>query len=388
MESIKRLFNSTTYGEIIESNGEEMHVDEAQPSTEIVYRDRLRKRKTPEPSMDIDLILLFETPGVPNVEHIRLHELSALDGIQYLSPDSKKLVLAESVSNRQALVNDIRRDNEKIEAIMSEIETRDDDFTFALGSEVGNYMELWICANLKCPGCRVGKLFKYISSNMPVIDVRCVNPEHNLLEHGPLFYQIKTTEKNTTFLGLKYFTRQPINNYPSGYIKVGSKKVGIYSHNITTADAIEDKFISIGYICVTYKYLINRRRINIDLNNSFVVIPNLNYNNTYRTTRSQSYYYQYIPNSLNLSMVSFNPNMDIVRVLTFYELVLRDAYSPTIFKNINLDKKYRTIPFHVPTPAYRELTYEDTDYISDADFKYKYLYYKNKYLKLKYNYNL
>ncbi len=378
MESIKKLFNSTTYGEIIEDIGNQMQVDEYQPSSDTEYTDRLRKRKIePEQSMDIDLILLLETPGIPHKKHKIVEELSTLNGIEFLSPKSIDLVWAESVSNRQALVNDIIRDNDKIDAIMSEIESQDDDFTFSISSEVGNYMELWICANLKCPGCRVGKLFKYISSNMPVIDVRCVNPAHDLLEHGPIFYQIKTTEKYTTFLGLKYFTRQPINNYPSGYIKVGSKKVGIYSHSITTADSIENKFISIGYICVTFKYLTNRRRINIDLNDSFVVIPNLNY---YSRTRKNSYYYKYIPNSLNYSIISFNPNINIVRVLTFSELALRDGYVPTIFKNINLDKKYKTIPLTVPTSAYRELIFKDDD-----DYESKYLYYKNKYLKLKYN---
>ncbi len=386
MQSIKELFDTATYGEIKEealTYGPIEVNDDIDVDVDVMEYPKnkygLRKRTSDDMSVYMDIDSLLSEEQTMKKQKI-LTPSSELIGFDGLSPLSKKIVLAESVSRRQGLIYAILADDKKIDAITRKLDTMDDDYSFILPSEVGNYMELWICANLRCPGCRVGKLFKYISSNMPVIDVRCVNPEHNLLQHGPIFFQIKSTEKHSHLFGRKYFTRVPIKDYPSGYIKVGSKRFGIYSHSITPVDSVDDKYISIGYICITYKYLTNRRFVSIDLHNSFVVLPNLAFHSR---TRSNSYYYQYIPNLLNIPIISFNPDRHIVAVLTFAELAIRDGYLLGLFRNINLDKKYITTPYYKPTPATRELNlYEPTDYES------KYLYYKNKYLKLKYNYNL
>ncbi len=374
---IKDLFDSANIGKIVEEESSTTVMDSSLDyTTSDIYTSRLRKRQHDDDvsNMDIDSVLLLEKNELSKKKPRYEEQETTIVGFSELSPDSKNIVMLESTANRQALVYDIIKDNNKINEVTSQLEAMDEDFCYTLPTEVGNHMELWVCVNMRCPGCRVGVLYKYISSNMPVIDVKCFNTEHNLLEHGPIFYQIKATERNMNFLGKKYFTRQPIQGYPSGYIKVGSKKTGVYSHSITTADTIEYKYISIGYICITYYYLTNRRRINIDLRQSFVVIPNLAFQSR---TRTNDYYYRYIPNSLNMPIITFNPDRRIVNVLTFAELIIRDGYSEGIFKNINLDKKYRTITHHIQTPATRELTYDD--------YESKYLYYKNKYLKLKYN---
>jgi hypothetical protein len=386
LQRIKDLFDSANIGRIVEDLPVTMDVslDDQKANTEPAsddvseYASRLRKRHHESQyddlsNMDIDSVLLLEQNDTSRKKTRYEEQETTLDGFSELSPDSKNIVMLESTANRQALIYDIIRDNEKIENVTSLLEAIDGEFSYTLPSEVGNHMELWICVNMKCPGCRVGILYKYISSNMPVIDVKCFNTEHNLLEHGPIFYQIKATERNVNFLGKKYFTRQPIQDYPSGYIKVGSKRSGVYSHSITTADTINDKYISIGYICISYYYLTNRRRINIDLRESFVVIPNLSYQTR---TRTNDYYYKYIPNSLNMAIITFNPDIRIVNVLTFAELIDRDNYLVRLFKNINLDKQYITITYHRPTPATREL-------IFDNKYQAKYLYYKNKYLLLK-----
>ncbi len=385
MQNIKELFDTATYGEIVETELVKPDTGSTPMDTEYVsiYTDRLRKRPAEEPlstgiSLDIDSMLLLEETGLSRKKIKYSDDIERLSGFNELSPDSKTIVLAESVSNRQSLINDIMKDNIKIDSIIKKLDSMDDDYSYTLASEVGNFMELWICANMKCPGCKKGKLFKYISSNMPVIDIRCDNPEHNLLHHGPLFYQVKATEKNTNFLGTKYFTRQPIKDYPSGYIKVGSKKLGQFSHSVSTVESIENKYIVIGYICITYTYSTNRRLINIDLNDSFVVIPNLAFQ---ARTRTNDYYYKYIPNSLNLSMISFNPDTNIVNVLSFNDLASKDGYSLGLFKNINLDKKYTTRPYIKPTSATRKLDLSQ----ETMNYQAKYLYYKNKYIKLKYN---
>ena len=103
-----------------------------------------------------------------------------------------------------------------------------------------------------------------------------------------------------------------------------------------------------------------------------------------KTTLLDFVIYKYIPNSLNMAIITYNPDREIVKVLTFAELMIRDGYTMGIFRNINLDKKYNTIPYIynttpsvTPSRATRELTYDD--------YEAKYLYYKNKYLKLKYS---
>jgi hypothetical protein len=380
MQKMKELFDSANIGKIIEEYlSSDLSIDNKITIADTSeYTDRLRKRNLDDSNdlsnMDIDNVLLLEENETSRKKPKYEEQEATIERFSELSPDSKNIVMLESTGNRQALVYDIIKDNEKIEHVTKQLDAMDEDFSYTLPSEVGNYMELWICVNIKCPGCRVGTLYKYISSNMPVIDVRCFNTEHDLLIHGPIFYQIKATERNINFLGKKYFTRQPIQDYPSGYIKVGSKTSGIFSHSITTTDTIDYKYISIGYICITYYYLANRRRINIDLLQSFVVIPNLSYNTR---TRTNDYYYKYIPNSLNMPIITFNPDRRIVNVLTFAELVSRDSYLIRMFKNINLDKQYKTIIYNRPTSATRELIY---------DYEAKYLYYKNKYLFLKNKY--
>ncbi len=389
-QRIKVLFDSANIGRIIEDSSMDVDVQQANPtlptsidvSSDVSeYTSRLRKRSRETQfddlsNMDIDSVLLLEKNDISRKKTRYEEQETTLHKFSELSPDSKNIVMLESTANRQALVYDIIKDNDKINQVTSELEAMDEDFSYTLPSEVGNNMELWVCVNMRCPGCRVGTLYKYISSNMPVIDVKCFNTEHNLLEHGPCFYQIKATERNVNFLGKKYFTRKPILGYPSGYIKVGSKRSGVYSHSITSADTIENKYISLGYICITYYYLTNKRRINIDLRESFVVIPNLSYHSR---TRTNDHYYRYIPNSLNMPIITYNTNRDIVNVLTFRDLIDRDGYLEEMFKNINLDKQYKTITYNRPTPATRELIFDEDEY------KAKYLYYKKKYMKLKYN---
>ncbi len=166
------------------------------------------------------------------------------------------------------LIESFKRDDLIIKRILGDIE--DKPYNEIDGSEMGVYIESWICANLKCPGCNESTLYKYSHPNMPVIDVACVNPNHEL-NQGPRYYQIKATQNIYRNL---YFTRTPVLHSPTGYIKVGSKRYGKFSHQIKVTDSDEDKELSIGYICISYKSIGNMQ-ININSDLSFILTASL-----------------------------------------------------------------------------------------------------------------
>jgi hypothetical protein len=284
-----------------------------------------------------------------------------------LTPFSKALIDNTTPAKRQRMISDIRRDDERLQQLEEEINLNDPLYTYTSSTEVGSTIESWICLNMKCPGCNLKYFRKYLNTNMPVIDIVCLNPNHVIQIHGPKFYQIKASEYNSTFFGKKYFTRNPIINYPSGYIKVGSIDKGQHSHNIKPSDSLDNKYISIAYICVCYKYKRNNNRlINIVLDKSYCVIPNLSYS---PISQLENYYYKYITNIRAVPMITFNPDLNIVRVLTFFDLLDNYTDEPNIFKNINLDDKY--------------IYTEETTRLNNKYYYNKYLKYKNKYLNLK-----
>ncbi len=208
---------------------------------------------------------------------------------------SRELYNAISPDNQDHFLEVLRQDDI---IIRSKFNIEDKPFNEIDGSEMGVYIESWLCANLFCPGCGDKTLYKYSHPNMPVIDVACVNKAH-VLEHGPRYYQIKATQNIGDY---KYFTRQPIPLSPTGYIKVGSKRYGKFSHQaLVTND--DDKDLVIGYICIIFKQEGNMK-ITINPDESFILIPDL----TLSTKVDESgAYYKYLYTNKSV-VVCYNPN--------------------------------------------------------------------------------
>jgi hypothetical protein len=245
------------------------------------------------------------------------------------------------------------KDDKLLEKMDEEEEILDKIYTYFENKEVGTYMELWVCSNIICPGCKTGILLKYKSLSQPVVDVMCSNPEHNILIHGPKYYQIKATQKGKTMNGKRYFSMN------ESYIKVGSRRFGNNAHEIKISDDINIKKVLIGYICIEYtRESEDSRIINIDKKNSFILIPNINHNLI--VGEEDKYYYKYIEHSDKFPTVIFNP--ELFTIIDFSILsILR------INSKVNLDDKY-----------------DFFESVQKSDlFKKKYLKYKMKYLQLK-----
>ena len=302
---------------------------------------------------------LFETSDI--VQIIEAQELRRTDriiqpkqNVGLFSPNAQQILNRLTPISRQRMIKDFNIDDLNIlkqESIQEEI---DETFIYFENQEVGQFLESWVCFNMRCPGCN-GILYKYQSKNMPVVDVKCINPNH-LLNNGPKYYQIKATESGTTFRGQKYFS---LNEQ---FIKIGSTRFGKLSHEVKLSDGYNKKRILIGYICIEYHYIGDyKRRINIDTHNSFILVPNL----TLQPQTSQEaelQYYTYV----NDIIPTIRFDNRLFNIIKFREYPIEYH---NIFKNINIDT-------HFVERLY-------TDDIAKNLFYKKYLKYKQKYIELK-----
>jgi hypothetical protein len=261
-----------------------------------------------------------------------------------LSPYSENLLSFFSPDTQKRLRRDFYEDDQEINKIIERNTIDDPLFIFFDNSGVGIYLELWVCVNIPCPGCN-HKLYKYANPGMPVVDVRCINTDHNI---GPKYYQIKATQQGKTYRGRQYFSLQ------EEYICVGSDRFGYNCHVVRADEPIINRQILIGYICIEYNYN-DDNHIIIDMTKSFLLIPNLQF-----VPHNEWTYYHY--ESTNpIPIIKFNQSM--MNVIKF-----SDKYSP--FGIISLSNNYDARK--VPT--------------SDAPLPpafMKYLIMKKKYLDLK-----
>lgn len=298
-----------------------------------ISQDQVKKILLDNMLFSITGIKPFQKP-VRNVPKINYNE-----GL--LSPKSKMLLNLLTPISREKLKKQFMEDDMEAMEMEEDIEDMDPLYSYFESTEIGAYMEFWICHNMKCQ-CG-SKFMKYINVNKPIVDIRCVNPAHKL-EHGPKFYQVKTTLSGNIFNGYTYFSMKDQN------IFVGSKKKGYYAHYLKPTDNLETL---IGYICIEYKK-INDTTIKIDLDRSFVVSPDM-------LNKIDDFFYNYIVLSGN-DAIKYNTNMCNV-------YTLRQLYNGT--NMIDVTQKYDTIMYK-----------EEDSKIAIKLFN-KYYKYKMKYMKLK-----
>ncbi len=242
---------------------------------------------------------LFNTSlylDVVQIDVRRSERISTMDKIDYnLSPKSLDLLSHFSPDTQKRLARDFYLDDMALQNYIGREETDDPSYIYFNASGVGSYLELWVCVNIICPGCG-HKLYKYANPNMPVVDVRCINPSH---KYGPIYYQIKATQKGVVHAGYKYFS------YDDNYVSAGSIKYGYNSH-VIKADDYESRDLLVGYICIEYIYTDPTfNKIIIDMNKSFILIPDLQFQpNIYQKDLT---FYHYL--STEPTIVGFNNTM-------------------------------------------------------------------------------
>ena len=262
------------------------------------------------------------------------------------SPDAKRILAAHTPITRKYLEGDFLEDDMRLLRLEEKQEEKDESFEVYENKEVGVFLERWICANLKCPAC-LGKLVKYASNNMPVVDIMCSNKDHDA-KFGPKYYQVKSTEQGKLHMGQPYFSLK------DKYIKVGSTRFGKPIHEVTLGDE-ENKKILIGYICIEYIYpdRNNMRRITINMNTSFFVVPDLTKVPANDDERRKSYY-KYIENSKLPKIPQITFDQDLCDVYLLKQINLdKINIKIDIFKNIDLNQRFVETDFFmndIPPP--------------------------------------
>jgi hypothetical protein len=251
----------------------------------------------------------------------------------------------------------ISKDTNKSIEIETKQEKYDDLYKQYYDSQLGEFIERWICSKMKCPGCKTGRLLKFVNKSFPVIDVKCDGRNHNILEHGPLYFQIKATNgfaKSGLYPHYFDFNKES----QKLYIKIGSKRFGSLSHSVKINSPLDTKKLLIGYICVYYRTKTNPDTLSINFDKSFILIPDI------KKSGISENYYTYIDGEP--STITFNINYFLVAA-TFKELNLQE-----LFKQIDTN-----------------IEFSERDYLPETDTEKrfrmmkKYLKYKMKYLQLK-----
>jgi hypothetical protein len=324
-------------------------VEKYSPKETPVTSDSIPRKRKANLANLVDLVDLGE---LPLKKRLRPTTLKPKPKIYTYTP-GKEILNSLSPISKLRMIQSFREDDKKIDNKDKEQERLDKEYTYFEPTEVGIHMELWVCSQMKCPGCK-GDLLKYQSVSQPVVDVKCSNHLHNIFEHGPKYYQIKATEKGTNMNGKKYFSLR------DKYIKVGSRKFGQNAHEIKVSDDEQKKRVLIGYICIEYTKNEGSREITIDGNTSFILIPNLSYQ--LKVGDIDKLYYEYIQQD-KFPTVQFN--LDFFTIIRFRELATQN-----LILIVNLDDKYDLFD-----PLQKKDLFES--------IAKKYLKYKMKYLELK-----
>jgi hypothetical protein len=318
--------------------------------------DRITLKNLFDTSLYLDIIEIKNHEEIIKRKELeKIEEFKKSKEKDGLSTQSKNLLSYFSPETQERLARDFHLDDKAINKYLDKAEIDDPDYVHFDPKGVGIYLELWVCVNIPCPGCGK-KLYKYANPNMPVVDVRCINIFHNKM--GPIYYQIKATEKDKFYLEYRYFS------YDKNYISTGSIKYGGICHEIRADDVIS-RDILIGYICIEYISIKNDKII-IDMNKSFVLIPNLDF--IADVHQKDLTYYKYIRTEPS-PIVSFESSYN-------NKMVIKKKFS-------ELYEHFGIISLNTYYDAEKTYDKEPPAKLTLSEMQYKYLIMKKKYLDLK-----
>ena len=206
---------------------------------------------------------------------IPLH-LEQKESKDVMTPTTKKLYEAFTPETQKRILEDFKKDDKIIDKeYEKEIKNDPDYIEKTENGELGFYMELFVAYFGTCPVCKANSLRCYSKSNIPVVDVICINKNTDLHNFYPRYFQIKIAVNDST-----YFTND--------YITVGSKNYGFNCHEVDIKNKNYDKIV-IGYICIKLSYCEESNIYSVIRNKSFVLVPTFNH--------SIGKYYRYLTES-------------------------------------------------------------------------------------------
>lgn len=246
-----------------------------------------------------------------------------------LSPMSKQIYQSAYTPDKPKLLQEFIKDDLAIETLEQQQYKDDPDYQEKLeNGGLGFYMESFIAFHGLCPLCGQKTLRKYIRSNIPVVDLICINKSYHEANNSCFLFQIKTTLSDLYF------------NKSQQYIMVGSKQFGYNSHIVKGSDDIKKKTIVIGYICISLdRNILDNTKYKINKQKSFVLIPNL------LNTKSENYY-EYTQSIMNKNVIKWNNNLvnmyNITNVLNVSDVNTMEIFNETF--NVN---PYNNLPLKI-----------------------------------------
>jgi hypothetical protein len=203
-----------------------------------------------------------------------------------LSPGAKIIYDNVSTPEKEMLLSyGFNEDNKYIDK-SEEKELRDLYYEELTKTELGYYMESYVCDNLRCPNCG-NKLLKFLRKNMPLVDLICENAMDHLSNNLCYLWQVKTTIESEN-----YFSNYHLTMTKNGYANIMLGIKPDVEHDI--------KMLQIGFICIhlvredDHTYHINKSK-------SFILNPEL------RILTPDEHYYHVVSQTTDKLEVRWNP---------------------------------------------------------------------------------
>jgi hypothetical protein len=235
-----------------------------------------------------------------------------------LTPLSKAIYDTLTPKSKEPMLQLMRMDD----LITQEAEMSDPDYVEKFeNGRLGFFMEEYISYYGFCPVCGQKSLKKYDHSNVPVVDLVCINRDYHLMSETPFLFQVKIS-----FTNLYFDLNEKI-------ITIGSKTYGYNAHMVKGTSPQLQKFICPGYICIKMNS-VNLQDYVVDYRNSFVLLPDYHKQNP-------TYYYKYLKSDFK-NQITWNSSMTSVQPLTkvitenritysvFGEEIIKNPYSDLV----------------------------------------------------------
>lgn len=180
--------------------------------------------------------------------------IAAIPNIKHLSPAGRLLLHNVSPARYSDFVNMLLEDS-IVAALTSDLSS-DKDY-YPNEENIGITAEKILSIYGNCPVCKKNTLRQFKDTTMPVVDLICINDEHNIY-NGPRLWQVKASQNNFYF-----------NLDSPEFMTVGSRNWGNAIHQ-----NYKDVNFLIGYICLYVRVIEGDPNYYISPN-SFIIRPNM-----------------------------------------------------------------------------------------------------------------
>jgi hypothetical protein len=263
-------------------------------------------------------ILNPENPMTPIKKKPKLES----DISKLLSPDTKIIYNSLSPDAKIKYLELIKKDDAALLSSESKADESDPDYQEKMENNgLGFFMENFISMYYWCPVCQQKTLRKYSHSNIPVVDLVCINSEEHLKKNECFLFQVKISLTNDYF------------NINEQTISIGSKTYGEPAHLVKGTEPIKNKYVVPGYICIKlYPTDSNKQIYRINYKNSFVLIPD------YDSQLSETYYHYLDKKSIyNKDIITWNNKM--CKVLTLSKIP-KELIEYELFDQMEIENPY------------------------------------------------